>query len=113
MLTRTQRDTFAADGYLVLHQLCDEAVLDPVRQLITRYVDEQIRAMHQKGQIRSLYAEAPFVERWALAARDYNQDPENPPLVRNWGQRGPAQPRCVPIIDLSSADRSGRGPPRP
>ena len=88
MLTRTQRDTFAADGYLVLRQLCDEAVLEPVRQLIARYVDGQIRAMHQRSQIRSLYAEAPFAERWALAARDYNLNPENPPLVRNWGQRG-------------------------
>ena len=87
MLTRTQRDTFAADGYLVLRQLCDEAVLEPVRQLIARYVDGQIRAMHQRSQIRSLYAEAPFAERWALAVRDYNRDPENPPLARNWGQR--------------------------
>ena len=43
MLTRTQRDTFAADGYLVLRQLCDEAVLEPVRQLIARYVDGQSR----------------------------------------------------------------------
>ena len=87
MLTRTQRDTFAADGYLVLRQLCDEAVLAPVRQLIARYVDGQIRAMHQRSQIRSLYAEAPFAERWALAARDYNRDPE----IRPWraiGARG-------------------------
>ena len=113
MLTRTQRDTFAADGYLVLRQLCDEAVLEPVRQLIARYVDGQIRAMHQRSQVRSLYAEAPFAERWALAARDYNRDPENPPLARNWGQKGPVRPRCVPTIDLSSADRSGRGPSRP
>ena len=88
MLTRTQRDTFAADGYLVLHQLCDEAVLEPVRQLIARYVDGQIRAMYQRSQLRSLYAEAPFVERWALAARDYNRDPRKTHPWRAIGASG-------------------------
>ena len=87
MLTQAQRDTFGRDGYLVLRGLCGEEVLEPVRRLIGRSVDERIGAMHRAGQVASLYREAPFERRWALAARDYNRDSARPSLSRNWGQR--------------------------
>ena len=86
MLTRTQRETFSTDGYLVMRQLCAESVLEPVRQLISRYADVQIRKLLAAGHIDDLYADAPFAERWALAARDYKRDTERPPLSCNWGQ---------------------------
>ena len=82
-----QAQTFANDGYLVVRQLIAAAVLEPVRQLIARHADQQINAMHAAGEIADLYTDAPFAERWALAARDYNQVPDRPPLSRNWGQR--------------------------
>jgi len=86
MLTQSQHESFATDGYLVVRQLCAESVLEPVRRLIDRYVDVRICALHAAGQIDDLYADTPFAERWALAARDYNCDPERSSLSRNWGQ---------------------------
>ena len=63
MLTRTQRETFSTDGYLVMRQLCAESVLEPVRRLISRYADAQIRKLLAAGHIDDLYADAPFAER--------------------------------------------------
>ena len=82
MLTRTQRESFSTEGYLVVRQLCAESVLEPVRRVITRCADALIRNLLAAGHIDDLYADAPFAVRWALAARDYNRDPERPPLSR-------------------------------
>lgn len=105
---QTQRDTFAAAGYLVLKQLCDKTMLEPVRQHIADRVDEHIRAMHAAGQIDALYAAAPFEQRWALAARDYKRNPAHPLLSRNWGQHtmlGRAiydLLTCAPLVGLAT-----------
>ena len=45
MLTQAQIDTLASDGYIVVSHLYAESVVWPVRQLIARYTDAQIRTL--------------------------------------------------------------------
>ena len=51
MLTQTQIETLASDGYIVVSHLCAESVVEPVRQLIARYTDAQIRTLLAAGYI--------------------------------------------------------------
>ena len=55
MLAAEQRQKFAADGYLVLRQVLEPTALEPVRQVIGRFVDTCIRRLHSAGEIAHLY----------------------------------------------------------
>ncbi len=87
MLDDKHSASFDRDGYVVLRQVLGEDALEPVRQVITRYVDGYIAQLRDQGCIDQLHAEAPLARRWALAAADYQRRADNPPLARNWGQQ--------------------------
>ena len=87
LLTGTQRDRFARDGYLVARQLLDDGVLQPVRAITARYVETLAQEFHAAGLISDRHEQAQFEQRWALLADQYLQAPDHEPLPHLWGGR--------------------------
>lgn len=68
--SRTPRERFQEDGYLVVRGALPDTVLEPIRNLISRNVDAHARELQRSGAIESAHADAPFERRLALLYRD-------------------------------------------
>jgi ectoine hydroxylase-related dioxygenase (phytanoyl-CoA dioxygenase family) len=74
VLTEEQKQQYAEEGYVVVPDLLDEAILAPVRAAITAGVDRQARKLLAEGKIASLHAEAPFERRLALVQAEAGEE---------------------------------------
>ncbi len=84
MLNQEEMDRYDRDGYLVLRNVLDRAVLEPLRQSINDFVEEQIMELHAVGKISDPHSDAPFETRWAIVCRENSlQEGEN--SVQQWG----------------------------
>jgi phytanoyl-CoA hydroxylase len=63
-LTAEQIEQWHEEGYAVVRGLLDtQTVVEPILAEYAELLDEQCRAMHAEGKLRSTYAELPFGER--------------------------------------------------
>lgn len=84
MLKKEELDRYDQDGYLVLRNVIDRSVLDPMCHSIDGFVEEQIMELYAAGKISNLHSDAPFEKRWAMVCRDNSlQEGEN--RVVQWG----------------------------
>lgn len=72
-MTTSLSETFADQGYLVLRGLLDERVLQPVRDALSKRVDEILTDMKSKGLIADTRPDLPFARRLVIAGRAINQ----------------------------------------
>lgn len=87
-------DEFRRDGCLVARRALDPEVLEPVRQSVADFVDNQIRELVSAGAVSDPHEEAPFETRWALVSNENNlQDGEH--RVRQWGGRSGLLARSI------------------
>lgn len=82
MLSPDQVATFEEDGFLVVRQLLDDAILQPVRQVAERVTNKKIRSYQAGGKIQNAHPEAPFETRWAIVCRENELTG-----TQFWGQR--------------------------
>ena len=68
--TPTSVEQFRNDGYFVVRGALPDSVLQSIRDLITRNVDNHARELQRSGAIDSVHADAPFGRRLALLYRD-------------------------------------------
>ena len=78
--------TFDRDGYVILRQLLDDAILDRVRDVVADKVDAFISSAHAEGKIPSLYTGETFERRWAMACKAFGaQLGKEGRIVTSWG----------------------------
>jgi len=69
-LTSEQREQFEREGYLVVDNIFDDAILQPVIEEIKVEVDERADALVKQGKLSQSYADAPFETRLGLISKE-------------------------------------------
>lgn len=64
-LTVSERQDLERDGYVVLRDVVDDAVLAPVRDVCVRAVDDLAAQWQADGLLDDVFADEPFETRWA------------------------------------------------
>ncbi|MBL4700668.1 MAG: phytanoyl-CoA dioxygenase family protein [Phycisphaeraceae bacterium] len=70
LLSPAQREQFETEGYLVIENLLDDAVLDPVIAEISEQVDQHAQRLYEEGKLSSLYEEYDFSHRLAMISSE-------------------------------------------
>ena len=101
MLAKTDQDIFENDGFLVLRQLLDTEVLEPVRQSVAEFVDNRIKKLVAAGVVGDPHEEATFKTRWAKVGIE-NDLQKGEHASREWGARNGLLPKSIYNLAVDS-----------
>ncbi|NKB66215.1 MAG: hypothetical protein GKR89_04070 [Candidatus Latescibacteria bacterium] len=87
MLSPSQLNHFAEQGYLVVEDLFTQEDFQPLKEEFTQVIDQHAAQLHKTGQLDDLYIDQPFDRRLALIAA---QVPEVAATLQTRAHKGPA-----------------------
>ncbi len=73
-LNAAQRGQFEQQGYVVVPDLLNETVLDPVRRSLAAGVEQQAQKLQAEGKIQNLHADESFTRRLAKLQEEAGED---------------------------------------
>ncbi|MDP6596779.1 MAG: phytanoyl-CoA dioxygenase family protein [Candidatus Poribacteria bacterium] len=84
LLSIQQRQAFEAQGYLLVRQVLNAQVFDPIRSVTISAIDQYAQSLYNQGQISDLYKNLSFYKRLTQISR---QSQTGPLLHWNWNRQ--------------------------
>ena len=84
MLSTQQRQAFEAQGYLLVRQVLDAQVFDPLRSVAMSAINQYAKSLYDQGQISDLHKNLSFYKRLTKISR---QSQTGPLLHWNWNKQ--------------------------
>ena len=84
MLSTQQRQAFEAQGYLLVRQVLEAQVFDPLRSVAMSAINQYAKSLYDQGQISDLHKNLSFYKRLTKISR---QSQTGPLLHWNWNKQ--------------------------
>ena len=84
LLSTQQRQAFEAQGYLLVRQVLDAQVFDPLRSVAMSAINQYAKSLYDQGQISDLHKNLSFYKRLTKISR---QSQTGPLLHWNWNKQ--------------------------
>ena len=84
LLSTQQRQAFEAQGYLLVRQVLDAQVFDPLRSVAMSAINQYAKSLYDQGQISDLHKNLSFYKRLTKISR---QSQTSPLLHWNWNKQ--------------------------
>ena len=84
LLSTQQRQAFEAQGYLLVRQVLEAQVFDPLRSVAMSAINQYAKSLYDQGQISDLYKNLSFYKRLTKISR---QSQTGPLLHWNWNKQ--------------------------